>query len=145
MMRTMIKTVSYRLQHLGVSGVLVDMAESGLITELRCQMPSCYCPGGRGYFDPRSSDPDDWVPNPDHYPLSKANGGHLVPENVRLAHTLCNRLDSGTSAGHERKRREAHDLLMKWYAEHPGRKRAAEAMWAEERRRTKDGRLSEYS
>ena len=75
-------TVSYRLQRLGIDGVLVLMAESGLITELRCQMPSCYCPGGRGYFDPTSTSPNDWVPNPDHYPVAKANGGHLVPESV---------------------------------------------------------------
>lgn len=145
MMRTVTYTVSYRLQSLGVDGVLVDMAESGLITELRCQMRTCYCLGGRGYFDPTSSKTNDWVPNPDHYPLSKANGGHLVPENVRLAHTLCNRLDSGTSPGHERRRREAHDRLAKWYADHPGRKKAAEALWAEERKATKDGRRSEYS
>jgi hypothetical protein len=138
-------TVSYRLQNLGISGVLVVMAESGLITELRCQMPKCYCPGGRGYFDPTTSKPDDWVPNPDHYPLSKANGGHLVPENVRLAHTLCNRLDSGSSPGHERRRREAHDRLAKWYADHRGRKRAAEGLWAQERKATEDGHRSEYS
>ena len=144
-MRTVTYTVSYRLQSLGISGVLVDMAESGLITELRCQMNACYCPGGLGYFDPTSSKTNDWVPNPDHYPLSKANGGHLVPENVRLAHTVCNRLDSGTSPGHERRRREAHDRLAKWYADHPGRKKAAEALWAEERKATEDGSRSEYS
>ena len=138
----MTHTVSYRLQKLGINGVLVLMAESGLITELRCQMPTCYCLGGRGYFDPTSRNPNDWVPNPDHYPLSKAKGGHLVPENVRLAHTLCNRLDS---PGHERRRVEAHDQQVKWLADHPGRKKAAEELWVEERRATKNGRGSEYS
>lgn len=141
-MRTVTYTVSYRLQSLGIDGVLVDMAESGLITELRCQMSTCYCLGGRGYFDPTSSKPNDWVPNPDHYPLSKANGGHLVPENVRLAHTLCNRL---ASPEHESKHPEAHDRLAKWYADHPGRKKAAERLWAEGRKATKKGRRSEYS
>jgi hypothetical protein len=48
MMRSVTYTVSYRLQSLGISGVLVDMAESGLITVLRCQMSACYCPGGGG-------------------------------------------------------------------------------------------------
>jgi hypothetical protein len=125
MMRTVTHTVSYRLQSLGVDGVLVDMAESGLITELRCQMLTCYCLGGRGYFDPTSSKSNDWVSNPDHYPLPKAIGGHRVPENVRLAHTLCNRLDSGTSPGHDRGRREAQDRLAKWYADHPGQEESS--------------------
>jgi DNA-binding transcriptional MerR regulator len=31
----------------------------------------------------------------DHYPRLKADGGHLVPWNVRLAHVLCNREDFG--------------------------------------------------
>ena len=88
-------TVSYELQAKGVRGVLVEMAERGLITELRCAMPVCYCPGGRGYFDPRSTRPDHWTPNPDHYPLPRAKGGYLVPENVRLAHKICNRLLAG--------------------------------------------------
>jgi hypothetical protein len=32
-----------------------------------------------------------WAPSPDHYPTLKSAGGHLVPENVRLSHTECNR------------------------------------------------------
>jgi hypothetical protein len=40
-------TVSYELQAKGIRGVLVVMAERGLITELRCVMPTCYCAGGR--------------------------------------------------------------------------------------------------
>ena len=31
----------------------------------------------------------------DHYPRLKAHGGHLTPDNVRLAHRLCNRRDYG--------------------------------------------------
>ena len=31
----------------------------------------------------------------DHYPRLKADGGHLVPWNVRLSHVLCNREDYG--------------------------------------------------
>jgi hypothetical protein len=128
----MTKTVSYRLQDLGISGVLVDMAESGTISELRCQMPTCYCLGGRGYFDDKSNASGDWVPNPDHFPLLKSKGGHLVPENIRLAHTLCNRLDPGSAPGNHRGRQEALDRLEKWYADHPDKKKAAaEALWAE--------------
>ena len=37
----------------------------------------------------------DWAPSPDHYPRLKADGGHLVPWNVRLSHVLCNRMDYG--------------------------------------------------
>lgn len=33
-------TVSYELQAKGIRGVLVVMAERGLITELRCVMPT---------------------------------------------------------------------------------------------------------
>ena len=108
-------------------------------------MPTCYCAGGRGYFDHTASTPNDWVPNPDHYPLSKAEGGHLVPENVRLAHTLCNRLASGSSPGHDRRRHEAHDRLEKWYADHPGKRKTAEAVWAQERIATEDWHRGEYS
>jgi recombinase len=36
-----------------------------------------------------------WAPSPDHYPMLKSAGGHLVPENVRLSHTWCNNRDSG--------------------------------------------------
>jgi hypothetical protein len=47
---------------------------------------------GRRYFDPRSSG-SDWEPTADHYPRLKMHGGHLTPDNVRLAHRLCNKRD----------------------------------------------------
>ncbi len=53
----------------------------------------CYCHKGRGYFEPRSTPLTDWAPTPDHYPRLKADGGHLVPSNVRLSHKLCNQQD----------------------------------------------------
>jgi hypothetical protein len=71
------------------------MAERGQIIELRCEMPKCYCHKGRGYFERRSTPLPDWAPSPDHYPRLKADGGHLVPWNVRLSHVLCNREDYG--------------------------------------------------
>ena len=79
----------------GTRGVLVQMAQRGQIIELRCEMPKCYCYKGRGYFEPRSTPLTDWAPSPDHYPRLKADGGHLVPWNVRLSHVLCNRQDYG--------------------------------------------------
>jgi hypothetical protein len=56
------------------------------------EMPQCYCFRGRSYFEPRSAR-SDWEPTADHYPRLKAHGGHLTPDNVRLAHRLCNRRD----------------------------------------------------
>lgn len=89
-------TIAARLRALGARGVLVQMAEHGQIIELRCEMPECYCQKGREYFEPRSHPPPDWAPSPDHYPRLKADGGHLVPWNVRLSHVLCNREDWGS-------------------------------------------------
>ncbi len=90
---TMGDTVADQLRTLGTRGVLVQMAQRGQIIELRCEMPMCYCHKGRGYFDPRSTPLTDWAPTPDHYPRLKADGGHLVPWNVRLSHKLCNQRD----------------------------------------------------
>lgn len=79
---------------LGVRGILWQLARDGQIVDLRCEMPQCYCPRGRRYFDP-TPPPSDWSPTADHYPRLKAQGGHLTPDNVRLAHRLCNRRDFG--------------------------------------------------
>jgi hypothetical protein len=87
--------VADQLRALRTRGVLVQMAQRGQIIELRCEMPRCYCHKGRGYFEPRSTPLANWAPSPDHYPRLRADGGHLVPWNVRLAHVLCNREDYG--------------------------------------------------
>lgn len=92
---TTVESVADQLRALGTRGVLVQMAERGQIIELRCEMPSCYCHRGRGYFDPRSTPLTAWAPSPDHYPRLRADGGHLVPWNVRLAHVRCNKMDHG--------------------------------------------------
>jgi hypothetical protein len=88
-------TVADQLRALGTRGVLVQMAQRGQIIELRCEMPMCYCHKGRGYFDQRSTPLTAWAPSPDHYPRLRADGGHLVPWNVRLSHVFCNKLDYG--------------------------------------------------
>ncbi len=82
------------LERLGVRGILLQLAQDGQIVDVRCEMPQCYCSRGRRCFDPKSPD-TDWSPTPDHYPKLKAHGGHLTPDNVRLAHRLCNRRDYG--------------------------------------------------
>ena len=88
-------TIEDQLRARGVRrGVLVQMARRGQIIELRCEMPKCYCHKGRGYFEKRTHPQRSvWAPSADHYPLLKADGGELVPENVRLAHVLCNQED----------------------------------------------------
>jgi hypothetical protein len=82
------------LEKLGVRGILLQLAQDLQILDVRCEMPQCYCPEGRWYFDPKLPS-CDWSPTPDHYPKLKADGGHLTPDNVRLAHRLCNGRDYG--------------------------------------------------
>ena len=85
-------SVVEKLEALGVRGILRQLARDGQIVDVRCEMPQCYCFRGRRYFDPRSPR-SDWSPTADHYPRLKTHGGHLTPDNVRLAHRLCNRRD----------------------------------------------------
>jgi len=87
-------TAVEKLEALRVRGILLQMARDGQIIDVRCEMPQCYYYRGRRDFDPRSPR-SDWSPTPDHYPRLKAHGGHLTPDNVRLAHLLCNRRDYG--------------------------------------------------
>jgi hypothetical protein len=86
------RTPVERLEALRVRGVLLQLARDGQIIDVRCEMPECYSFRGRRYFDPRSTG-SDWELTADHYPRLKAHGGHLTPDNVRLAHRVCNRRD----------------------------------------------------
>jgi hypothetical protein len=81
-----------RLEALDVRGILRQLARDGQLIDVRCEMPQCYCFRGRRYFAPRSP-LTDWSPTADHYPRLKMHGGHLTPDNVRLAHKLCNQRD----------------------------------------------------
>jgi hypothetical protein len=81
-----------RLQGLGVRGILWQLARDGQLLHVRCEMPQCYCFRGRRHFDPVSTG-SHWSPTADHYPRLKMHGGHLTPDNVRLAHKLCNQRD----------------------------------------------------
>src|SRR4051794_2735438 len=88
-------SVADQLRELGVRGVLVQMAERGQLLALKCEMPQCYHHKGRGAFDQVTTPRTKWAPSPDHYPILKSAGGHLRPENVRLAHIYCNKRDYG--------------------------------------------------
>ncbi len=104
-----------KLQEFGVRGVLLQMARDGQIIDVRCEMPKCYCFRGRRHFDPRLHQ-SDWSPTPDHYPRLKAHGGHLTPDNVRLAHRLCNQRDYGWRMGINAmlgKRKSLEDIAAK--------------------------------
>jgi len=88
--------VAERLRAIGVTeGILVQMAQDGQIVEVSCEMPECYCPMGREHFDVKSHPPSEWILTPDHYPKLESDGGILSPDNVRLAHLLCNRVNFG--------------------------------------------------
>jgi len=96
------RVVEGQLKELGVRGILITAAEQGYITALNCQMPECLCPeelGGRGYFEPVTRALPDWMPTHEHFPRSKAQGGHRTVENTLLAHRLCNRVDYSKSIG----------------------------------------------
>jgi hypothetical protein len=86
-------SVADQLRELGMRGVLVQMAERGQLLALKCEMPQCYHHKGRGAFDQVTTPRTKWAPSPDHYPVLKSAGGHLRPENVRLAHIYCNKRD----------------------------------------------------
>lgn len=83
-----------RERGVGRGDVLIRMAQRGQLLVLRCEMPKCYCPKGRSHFEQRTHPQRSvWAPSADHYPLLKADGGKLVPWNVRLAHLHCNQED----------------------------------------------------
>jgi hypothetical protein len=86
------ETAVETLRRLGVRGILLQLARDGQLIDVRCEMPQCYCFRGRRHFE-RSAPRSDWEPTADHYPRLKMHGGHLTPDNVRLAHRLCNQRD----------------------------------------------------
>lgn len=83
----------YLKDHLKVRGILYTMAKDGEIDKVECKTDVCYCPHGADYFDPRPPPAGSWTPTIDHFPKLKSKGGILLPDNVRLAHRLCNNLD----------------------------------------------------
>lgn len=75
------------------SNILVRMAESGQILELRCEMPQCYHPRGRREFTKVEKQRTKWAPSRDHYPVLASDKGKLGADNVRLSHVECNQRD----------------------------------------------------
>ena len=86
------ETPVQKLERLGVHGILMQLARNGQLIDVRCEMPQCYCFRGRRCFEPNSLG-SKWSPTADHYPRLKMHGGHLTPDNVRLAHKFCNQRD----------------------------------------------------
>src|SRR4051794_14086917 len=84
------------LRSLGMTGILTLPPERGGVSQVLCDVDECYCPRGRGYFDPIQRDDEgrlvDWMPTEEHWPMSQAEGGSRIQGNVWLAHRLCNRL-----------------------------------------------------
>ena len=99
-------TVAERLQKLGVKGVLVQMAKNRQVLDLRCEMPTCYCPEGRR--DSSLGPPPGTLPSAfgHRMPITtqpKKDGGHLRPWNVRLAHAV-----------HPQTSTRTHPRLSRW-------------------------------
>ncbi len=83
-----------KLGHLGYTrGILVRMANARQLYQIRCEMPTCYCPKGRDHFDEKDQPMPKWALNADHYPRLEMDGGKRTPDNIRLAHVKCNSED----------------------------------------------------
>src|SRR5437764_964101 len=96
------RAVAADLSRLGAKKILIRAAEQGYITELACQMPTCFCPeelGGATHFEAVTDELSDWMPTHEHFPVSKQDGGKVAVDNAILAHRLCNRIDYSMTAG----------------------------------------------
>ena len=47
------------LRKLGMTGILTMPPEKGGVTQVLCDVDECFCPRGRGYFDPISRDDEE--------------------------------------------------------------------------------------
>lgn len=101
-----------------MQGILTLAPEEGGITDLLCDMDYCYCPRGRGYFDPLSVPLTEWMPSEEHFPKLKTFGGRRVPGNIRLAHRRCNGLGVGWYRGHLKQRWRAAREAAEWHKDH---------------------------
>ena len=76
---------------------LLIAAATGRIERLECSMPECLCPSGRGHFDQAGSGP--WAPSSDRYPSPARLGGAYEPDNIRLSHAYCNKIEGSRVGG----------------------------------------------
>jgi hypothetical protein len=72
-----------------VRGVLIQAAEAGYITELRCEMAYCFAPERR-QFERLGVPLGPWMPSHEHFPLAKRFRGRRDVTNAVLAHRRCN-------------------------------------------------------
>jgi hypothetical protein len=128
------------LRGLHMTGILTTPARPEDATTVLCDMDVCYCPQGRGYFEPIAVPLTDWSPAEDLFPRLKKDGGRRVAGNIRLAHRLCNRLDYAKNAGFSKARGRAAAKQILWHQEHTGaslahagNRAAAENQWAANR------------
>src|SRR6266536_5357792 len=123
------------LRKLGMKGILTLPPEKGGVSQVLCDVDECYCPRGRGWFEPISQDEKgalvDWMPTGEHWPVGQAEHGLKTKGNIWLAHRLCNKL-----AGLDQERRRAIAKKQQWAKAHPleyrsefGNREAAEAQW----------------
>ncbi len=89
--------LAQQLVDLGVGGVLRKMAEHGQLPELRCEMPTCYCPRGRLHFERRPKTTPLPKMGTESQPLPSAQDGWGAPRSVERASRacLCNNTDYG--------------------------------------------------
>ena len=130
-----------------MTGILTLSPEEGGAFQVLCDVDECYCPHGRGYFQPISRDEDgalvEWMPTEEHWPVGRAEHGKKTKGNIWLAHRLCNML-----AGLDQERKRARARKQQWEEAHPeqfrsefGNREADEAQWREhsKRRQTSPG------
>ena len=86
------ETPAEKLKALGVRGILWQLARGWSDHRRALRDASVLLLRGRRYFEPIWPGAD-WMLTADHYPRLKMHGGHLTPENVRLAHRVCNQRD----------------------------------------------------
>lgn len=108
--------IEEQLRALGQKGILT---RPGVVEKLECAMDECLGPGGRGHFDRKEHPPGPWSPSVDHRVL-KSEGGKLDPDNVRLAHVLCNRVDYSKKVGrpYDRDLATAQEAAARWADDH---------------------------
>jgi hypothetical protein len=90
------------LRRLVVGGVLVQAAELGYITEVKCGMPKCFCPeelGGAWHFDPVADTVADWMPTHEHSRSQSETGYIELPRTRSLPTASATGIDFSIAVG----------------------------------------------
>jgi len=86
-------TPAEKLEGWGVPArdILLRIARAGQLLDVRCEMPQCYCPRGRGYFEKRSPGAK-WQPTAEYLlPLCKQEVAGSSPAGSMAARPLVER------------------------------------------------------